>query len=70
MTELNTHGNHSPNPTGGSENRGIGFGIFLLLAGLALLGERLGWLPNGMDWLFPAILIAWGSSEIYQRTKK
>lgn len=57
-----------PDETHGG-NKGIGFGLFLLLAGLALLGERLGWLPEGLDWLFPAILIAWGASELYSRLK-
>jgi hypothetical protein len=46
--------------------RGIGFGLFLLLTGLVLLAERLGWLPTGADWLFPVILIAWGTSELYR----
>ncbi len=47
----------------------IGFGLFLLLAGVVMLGERLGWFPSGSDWLFPAILIAWGASEIYRRLR-
>jgi hypothetical protein len=46
---------------------GIGFAIFLLLAGLVLLAERLGWVPNGFDWFFPVILIAWGLGELYHR---
>lgn len=46
---------------------GIGFGVFLVLAGLVLLAERLGWLSNGFDWLFPIVLIAWGLSEFYER---
>jgi hypothetical protein len=46
---------------------GIGFPVFLVLAGLALLAERVGWLPNGFDWLFPVVLIAWGLSEFYER---
>ena len=50
-------------------NGGIGFGLFLVLAGVVMLGERLGWFPSGTDWLFPAILIAWGASEIYRRLK-
>lgn len=49
--------------------KGIGFGVFLVVAGLALLSERLGWVSPNADWLFPAILIAWGASEIYQRLK-
>ena len=46
---------------------GIGFALFLVLAGLVLLAERLGWLSNGFDWLFPVVLIAWGFSELYER---
>ncbi len=49
---------------------GIGWGIFLLLAGLVLLAEKLRWLPEGTDWLFPAILIAWGASELYSRLSR
>ena len=51
------------------EKASIGFALFLLLAGLVLLGQRLGWLPGQFDWLFPVILIAWGASEIYQRMR-
>lgn len=47
----------------------IGFALFLLLAGLVLLGQRLGWFPGEFDWLFPVILITWGASEIYQRLR-
>lgn len=47
---------------------GIGFPVFLILAGLALLAERVGWLPDGFDWLFPVVLIAWGVSEFYERS--
>lgn len=46
---------------------GIGFALFLVLAGLVLLAERLGWLSDGFDWLFPIVLISWGFSELYQR---
>jgi hypothetical protein len=59
------------NPASHSEPRphqgGIGFAMFLVLAGLALLAERLGWLSDGFDWLFPIVLISWGLSELYQR---
>jgi hypothetical protein len=64
----------SPSPQGspghgtrGHDRGGIGFALFLLLAGLLLLAERLGWAPIDVDWLFPAILIAWGAGELYQR---
>jgi hypothetical protein len=53
-----------------SERRGIGFGLFLVLAGGVLLAERVGWLPASTDWLLPTILIAWGASELYARFSK
>jgi hypothetical protein len=63
-----------PDPTGHlpgqghhPDRRGIGFGLFLLLAGGVLMAERIGWLPGGTDWLLPAILIAWGASEVYAK---
>jgi hypothetical protein len=59
--------NVQPNSVPEHGRKGIGFGMFLLIAGLALLAERLGWLPEGSDWLFPAVLIAWGLGELYQR---
>jgi hypothetical protein len=49
------------------EQKGIGFGLFLLVAGLVLLAERMGWFPAGADWFFPVLLIAWGASELYRR---
>ena len=63
--EMRTTQRDAP-PNGG----GIGFGFFLLLAGLALLAEKFGWLPSGTDWLFPVILIAWGAAELYQRLRQ
>lgn len=42
---------------------GIGWGIFLLLAGFVLLAEQLKWLPEGSRWLFPVIPIAWGQAN-------
>ena len=59
----------TPTPQTTQHKGGIGFGLFLLLAGLALLAERLGWLPSQGDWFFPAVLIAWGISELYSRMK-
>lgn len=54
-------------PDAPADKGSIGFGLFLILAGLILLGERMGWVPQGMDWLFPVILLAWGASELYRR---
>ena len=48
---------------------GLGFGIFLLLAGTALLAERLGWITDSISWGWPFILIAWGISVILKRLK-
>jgi hypothetical protein len=53
-----------------NSRKGIGFGLFLLLAGIVLLAERFGWLPTATDWFFPAILIAWGVGELYQRLSR
>ena len=49
---------------------GIGFGFFLILAGSALLAERFNWISNEIEWFFPAVLIAWGISELYERFSK
>jgi hypothetical protein len=49
------------------DHGGIGFALFLVLAGLVLLAERLGWVPVNFDWLFPIILVAWGAGELYLR---
>lgn len=54
-------------PPSRTDTGGIGFALFLLLAGLILLAERLGWIPQGLDWLFPVILLAWGAGELYRR---
>lgn len=50
-----------------TESGGIGFALFLVLAGLILLAERLGWIPPDLDWLFPVILLAWGAGELFRR---
>lgn len=49
--------------------KGLGFGIFLLVIGVTMLAQQAGWLPARLDWLFPAILIAWGASEIFQHRR-
>jgi hypothetical protein len=59
----------SGSEAGEPKTKGIGFGVFLLVAGAALLAQQAGWVSPKMDWLFPVILIAWGVSELYQRLK-
>jgi hypothetical protein len=54
---------------GGGPSRGIGFGLFLLVAGGVLLAQQFGLVPKSIDWFFPLVLLAWGASELYQRLK-
>ena len=44
-----------------------GFGIFLVLAGVIVLAQQLGWIPPNLNWVFPLILIIWGASDLYSR---
>ncbi len=44
-----------------------GFAFFLVLAGVIMLAQQLGWIPKNLDWLFPIMLIIWGASELYSR---
>lgn len=43
----------------------FGWGVFLLLIGLGMLAERMGWMPANAGWLLPVIFIAWGAGKIY-----
>jgi hypothetical protein len=54
---------------GGGQPRGIGFGLFLLVAGGVLLAQQFGLIPKSIDWFFPLVLLVWGASELYQRLK-
>jgi hypothetical protein len=58
----------SPNESN-SAGEGIGCGVFLVLAGMLLLAEQMGWIKN-TSWLFPVILIAWGAGSIFQALRK
>ncbi len=44
-----------------------GFGIFLILAGVIVLAQQLGWIPQNLDWVLPVLLIIWGASDLYSR---
>lgn len=48
-----------------SKSEGFGWGLFLLLTGIALLAERVGWFPSDIKWFLPIVLIAWGAAKIY-----
>lgn len=54
MPELPRDSGPETNPP---QRKGIGFGIFLWVAGVTLLAQQAGWVPAKPDWLFPAILI-------------
>jgi hypothetical protein len=54
---------------GNGQSTGIGFGVFLLVAGCALLAQQFGLLPKSIDWFFPLVLVIWGASEIYKRLR-
>ena len=48
----------------------VGWGVFLILAGLALFAKEMGWLPFKINWLLPAILVAIGVGFLYDSFKK
>jgi len=43
----------------------IGCGVFLVLAGFALLAERMGWIPFDIAWFLPTVLVAVGIAKIF-----
>ena len=51
------------------ETKGIGCGVFLILVGVGLFAEKMGWLPFGTAWFLPAVFIAWGIGEIYKAVR-
>lgn len=52
------------------KKKGIGCGVFLILVGVGLFAERLGWFPFNTIWFLPAAFIAWGIGEIYDAIRK
>ncbi len=51
---------------GTKERKGIGCGVFLILVGVGLFAERMGWFPFSMVWFLPAAFVAWGIAEIFE----
>ncbi len=47
------------------EHKGIGCGVFLILVGIGLFAERMGWFPFNTVWFLPAAFVAWGMAEIF-----
>lgn len=46
-------------------NSGFGTGLFLVIAGIALLAERMGWISTEVKWGLPVFLVAAGASALH-----
>ncbi len=55
--------------SGEKERKGIGCGVFLILVGVGLFAERMGWFPFNMVWFLPAAFVAWGIAEIFEAVR-
>lgn len=53
-----------------SNKPSFGWAVFILIAGIALLAERLGWIPSDVQWGLPAVLIAFGVTMLYSNFKE
>ena len=52
------------------ERKGIGCGVFLILVGIGIFAERMGWFPFDSIWFLPGAFIVWGIAEIYEATSR
>lgn len=55
----------SPSAEKGPSGPSIWFGLWILLAGLLLLAERVGWLDQDIKWGIPLVLTMIGASIIH-----
>ncbi len=53
-----------------SNKPSLGWAVFILISGIALLAERLGWIPSNIQWGLPAVLIAFGVAMLYSYFKE
>lgn len=53
------------NDPGKKQRKGIGCGVFLILVGVGLFAERMGWFPFNMVWFLPAAFVAWGIAVLF-----
>ena len=58
-----------PSKSSDSAAENIGCGLFLLIAGVVLLAERMKWIP-AVDWLLPAVLVSCGVGMLVQAIRK
>ena len=47
-----------------ADGAGLGCGVFLAAAGAMLLAERMGWIPDNVNWLLPVIILSIGVATI------
>jgi len=57
----------SPQSSAASDERAgnVGCGVGLLVAGLLMLGNELGWV-RGVSWLVPAVVLGLGANYLYK----
>ena len=51
------------------ERKGIGCGVFLIIVGVGIFAERMGWFPFNTVWFLPAAFVAWGIAVIYDAVR-
>lgn len=51
--------------SGKRQRKGVGCGVFLILVGIGLFAERMGWFPFNMVWFLPAAFVAWGIAVLF-----
>jgi hypothetical protein len=71
---MERHESHVPASAGARpdarQGEGLGWGIFLVLVGIGLLADAMGWLPANTEWFLPVVLIAWGAAKIYSAAQR
>ena len=49
---------------------GLGVGLFAVIAGVLLIAERLGWIPNNVPWGWPLVVLVFGVVTVARALKK
>lgn len=53
-----------------SKNENLGCGILLILVGLGIIAQRMGWFQFNVEWVLPLALIGWGAFEVLKALRK